>query len=382
MTAFFFVPLLAVTWMFGFAVAAHAAHYFLTIVESSATGMARNMSWKGRPFREWIRDGVQWPDDLFLDYFAKTFYFAYIVGIWAVPAILTGRLIAGHTPWATVIAGSIFWLLFPIGLLSSLASATRWTPFWSGIVVAFFHRPAKVFGFYLLSAPVLGVICLLFDLILLHTESVSMIWSIALCPVAVVCFFIYARLLGRLGLVVSFTRPEVENKSRKRRVRKPKRPWNAYDKNTRAFGPKEEIPDVAVNTQPTDLPPLESLYDGPVTGYTVDYTGNAPLIEEPKPAPKMMYLDDDEEPGPLPVAPPPDISGTDRERIAAELAKPSERELELYLRERPTEPTNPYGAETVTFLFDPKTIEPWCRLTLGLIVMSLLQRALDMLRPI
>ena len=62
MTAPIFVPLLVAAWMLGFVVAAHASHYFLTIVESSATGMARNLSWRGRPFREWIRDGVQWPE--------------------------------------------------------------------------------------------------------------------------------------------------------------------------------------------------------------------------------------------------------------------------------------------------------------------------------
>jgi hypothetical protein len=380
MSAFFFVPLLAISWIVGFAVAAHASHYFLTIIESTATGMARNLSWKGRPFREWIRDGVQWPDDLFIDYFAKTFYFAYIVGIWIVPAFLAGRLLAGRTPWATVIACSVFWLLFPIGLLSSLASHTRWTPFWSGILVAFICRPGKVFAFYLLSAPVLGILVFTLDLILIHSESMEIGWQLALCPIAVVCFFIYARLLGRLGLIVSFTRPEVERKPRQR-VRKKKRPLHAYDMTTRVFVPKEEIHDVPMNTQPTDLPPLETPYDGPVHGYTVDYAGTSPLIEEPKPAPKIMHFDDDDL-TPITVAPPPDVSGTDREKLAAKLATPSDREMELYLRERPTEPKNPYGAEAVTFLFDPKTIDPFTRLTLGLMVMAILQRALDMLRPI
>ena len=137
--------------MLGFIVAAHAAHYFLAIVESSATAMARNLSWKGQSFREWIRDGVQWPDDLFIDYFAKTFYFAYIIGIWAGPAFLVGRVIAGHSPWATVITGAVFWLCFPIGLLSSLASESRWTPFWSAIPIALCKRPAKTLAFYILS---------------------------------------------------------------------------------------------------------------------------------------------------------------------------------------------------------------------------------------
>jgi hypothetical protein len=120
-------------------------------------------------------------------------------------------------------------------------------------------------------------------------------------------------------------------------------------------------------------------FDGPVSGYDVDYEGKLPEAEAPKPT--IVHHFDDEDDTPITVAPPPDISGTDRQRIAEELANPPEREMELHMRERPTEPANPYGAESVTFLFDPKTIDPWLRLTMGLIVMALLLRALDMLRP-
>ena len=99
MTAFLFVPLLVAAWMIGFVVTAHASHYFLTIVESSATATAKNVPWRGRPFREWIRDGVSWPDDLFVDYFAKTFYFAYMIGIWAGPDVVLSRFLIGDSPW-------------------------------------------------------------------------------------------------------------------------------------------------------------------------------------------------------------------------------------------------------------------------------------------
>ena len=89
-----------------------------------------------------------------------------------------------------------------------------------------------------------------------------------------------------------------------------------------------------LHAQPANLPPIETPFDGPVTGYGVDYSGTAPPIEEPKPATKVMHFDDDDD-TPITVAPPPDIAGTDREKIAAELAKPSERELALHLRDRP-----------------------------------------------
>jgi len=378
---FLFVPLLVAAWMLGVVVVAHASHYFLTIVESSATAYTRNLPWKGRPFREWIRDGVDWPDDLFIDYFAKMFYFAYIIGIWAGPAFLLGRFLFGTSPWATVVTGAAFWFFFPIGLLSSLASQSRWTPFWSGVIVAFFQRPAKIFFFYLLSAPVLSVIFLTFDLILIHTSKTTVAWAIALAPVAVLAFFIYARLIGRLGLIVSFTRPEQDEIAPRRKKRKrPKKMLHAYDPEARQFGPKEEIhDDPPAFAQPSDLASIQTP-EGELTGYGVDYDGTRAIPEGVKPA-RIIHTFDDEDQTPITVAPPVSVAGTDRERIAAEMAIPSERELSFYRHERPTEPGNPFGSESILFLFDPKTIEPWLRLTLGLVLMALLQRALDAMRP-
>jgi len=386
MTAFLFVPLMAATWLIGLAVVAHAAHYFLTIVESSATGTARNLTWRGRPFREWIRDGVNWPDEGLVDYFAKAFYFGYIVLVWAGPAVIAGRLaVGGESPWATVIAGVAFWLLFPVGLLSSLASESRWTPFRAGLLVAFARRPGKTLAFYLVSAPVLAVLFLTFHLIMLQSDRVTAVWAVALSPLAVLLFFVYARLLGRLGLVVSYAIPQVEETAQERPQRRKRRrkPALAYDESTRWVGPKEPIPDEPpARAQPEDLPAIQTPFDGPLTGYGVDYDGRLRVPEEPKPARPVYPGGGEDDLTPITVAPPPDISETDRAKAAAAMIVPLESEVELYLRERPTEPANPYGAEAVTFLFDPKTLEPWLRLTVGLVVMALLQRALDDLRPI
>jgi len=383
MSAFLFVPILAFTWIIGFAVVLHASHYFLTIVESSATGTARNLPWHGRPFREWIRDGVNWPDEPVADWFLKALFLAYLTALWAGPAILIGYLVAGNSAWATVIAGVAYWLLFPIGLLSAMSSEDRWTPFRASLLGSLVRRPGKTLGFYLLSAPVLAVLFLTFDLTLLHSSRATIAWACALSPVAAAMFFVYARLLGRLGLVISYAQPDEPEEpvpARKPKKRKKKPPF-AYDPRYRLGVPREENSEfVPTEAQPTELPALETPMDGPVTGYTVDYSGKPPPEEAPKPAP-VIHKFDDEDDTPITVQPPPDIDNTDRTRLAAELAQPSQRELELYLRERPTEPANPYGAEAVTFLFDAKTLDPWLRLTLGIAALALLQRALDALRP-
>jgi hypothetical protein len=377
MTAPIFVPLLAATWMIGVAVVCVAAALFLAILESSAIPTARGVSWSGSSFKSWMRDGIDWPDEPFVDYFGKGAYLAYLVVLWGGPCVLLARLLFGHSPSTSVAAGGAFWLLFPIGLLSSLASDSRRTPFRLDLLVAFCLRPLQTLGFYVLSAPVLAVLVLTGDLILVHTSKASLVWAVVLTPIASLAFFLYARLLGRLGLVLSFVWAEKPEK--KRRPAKRRKPVHAYDPAARVFAPKEEVPDdPPVEAQPPEMPGIETPYDGVVTGYGVDYSG-APVVEEPKPAP-IIHKFDDEDDEPIHVADAPEISD-DRRVIADRLAKSTERELALHAPSRVEEPTNPYSVETVSFLFDLKTSVPWVTLTACVMLLALMQRGLDMLRP-
>jgi hypothetical protein len=380
MTAPIFVPLLVATWLVGGAVTAQAATFFLAILEASATPTVHKFSWRGPSFKAWMRDGIEWPEGVFADHAAKAVFFVYLVVLWGVPPVLLGRFVAGGTPWSSVIAGTAFWVMFPIGLLSSLSSPNRWSPFRIGVIVAFVRRPLQTLGFYVLSAPVLAIMVLTFDLVLIRASEDTIVWSLALAPVATVMFFIYARLLGRLGMVVSFAFPdELEEEAEQPRRRKRRGPRHAYDERTRMFGPTEAIPDEPpLQAQPPEMQGIETPYDGVVTGYGVDYSGAAP-VEEPKPAPIIQTFDDEDD-EPIRVAPPPEIS-TDRRQVAERLAKSTERELALHAPSRIEEPTNPYGADAVTFLFNPTTVVPWATLTLGLMLMALLQCALHILRP-
>ena len=67
---FLFVPLMAMTWIFGTFVASQAAHFFLTIIECSATATSENLSWRGPSFKSWMRDGIDWPDEAYADHIA------------------------------------------------------------------------------------------------------------------------------------------------------------------------------------------------------------------------------------------------------------------------------------------------------------------------
>jgi hypothetical protein len=374
MTAFLFVPLLAMTWILGLAVVSHAGQYFLSIVESSSTGTAQNVAIRGRSFREWVKDGIDWPDEPFADYMLKGFFLFYLAILWAGPAILIARFATDEPLPRLAITAGLFWLGFPIGVLSSLASGSRWNPFWPGLFLGLARRPLQTLGFYLMSAPVLAVIFLMFDLTLVRGSQSPAAWVIVLCPVGVVAFFIYARLIGRLGLALSYSLPEVEeSRPRRKKKRKPRRPVHAHDEKHRWGIPTQEFIE--------DVPKLVNPYEeGEVTGYAVDLEGKMPLEEPPKPAPIIQKFDDEDD-TPIGMEPVADLSQTDRPAIAARLANPPEHEVALYLTSRPTEPANPYGTETVTFLFDIKTVEPWLRLSAGLVLLAFCQRALDALRP-
>jgi hypothetical protein len=379
MTALIFVPLLVATWMLGFAVLSVGSSLFLAILESSATPTARGVVWRGSSFRTWVRDGIDWPDEPLADHFAKGAYLFYLVVLWGGPAVLVARLALGHSAWTSALAGAVFWLVFPVGLLSSLASDSRWTPFTPRVPIAMACRPLQTLGFYLLSAPILAVLVLTLDLALVHSTQVGVAWALALAPVGSLAFFLYARLLGRLGLVLSFVRfrePERRRPNRRRR----RKPMNAYDERTRMFSPTQDVPDdPPPDAQPPEMRGIQTPYDGEVTGYGVDYSGAPAKTEEPKPAP-VIHTFDDEDDEPIRVADAPEISD-DRRQVAAELARSTERELALHMPSRIEEPKNPYGVETVAFLFDAKTTVPWTMLTAGFMLLTLFQRGLDMLRP-
>jgi hypothetical protein len=377
---------LALAWTVGMAVESLAAALFLAVLESSANPTARPFVWRGPSFRAWMRDGIEWPEGTVADHFAKGFYLGYLVILWGAPAVLIGRLVGGTPARATVAAGAAFWLLFPIGVLSSLSARSRWTPFRPGLFVAFARRPVATFGFYLFSAPVLAVLVLSFDLALLHPLRVAVGWTLALAAAGTLAFFVYARLLGRFGMVLSYVFPEEPTEEdedpRPRRRKKRRRPINAYDPRTRVFGPTEEIPDEpALNAQPPDMEGIETPFDGVITGYGVDYSGNPAPVEEPPPA-RIVHTFDDEDDEPIVVAPPPEIS-TDRQRIAETLAASTERELTLHAPSRAPEPApaRAYGTDMLSFLFDPNTLGPWVALTAGVMLMSVIQRGLDLFRP-
>jgi hypothetical protein len=350
MTAFVFIPLLAATCVLGLALAAVAAHYFLVVFDSSASGS----------------ETIVWPQEPMADWLWKLIYLAWLGGAWMAPLVIAGRLLS-HEPWMrfTIVAGS-FWLLFPLGILSSQAANSPWVPFWPGLPARLLQRPKATAIFYFLSLPIVVAIVGPAYLIFARTVT-STVLAVAAAPIAAAAYLIYARALGRLGLVLTFTiGGDNEPGSKKRKLRQ-------APAEKAKVGEHDEQP---VFKQPSELPPIETPFEGPVTGYDVRFDDSLP---DPQPrTPSRLPIDDDEDLTPFAM------EKTQESAVPAPALKPpSPEELALWddRRKRIKEPSQPFDGSLLRFLGESKTAGAWLILAGGLALLALMIQLMRELRP-
>ena len=366
MTAFIYVPLLAFTWVFAFGLAVYVAHCFLVVLEGTAVGT----------------EEVVWPDEPMFDWLWQVFYLAWLAGAWAAPSLILVRMLTldyGTGPWLVAVGGGLFWLLAPIGLLSSLGGGTPWLPLSLGLFPRLAQRPKATFLFYLLSAPVVaaGTAGVYYGLARADVPALGRLLAGA---VAAAALLLYARLMGRLGFVLSFTAGPGERRRKRRRNRRPREravavtdPWAAPE------GEPEPEPaaEAAPRRQPSEMEPIQTPFEGPVSGYDVVFE-DRPRPAEPPPRPARTVPDEDEG-EPLAMAEDElDLEAPPPERPPVE-ARPED--VAALLREEPEEPANPWGATVVTFFWQAKPFQAWTKLALGFGLLGILLQALRELRP-
>jgi hypothetical protein len=355
--AFLFVPLLAATWIVGLYFAMIASHYFLSVLESSAAG----------------NDSIEMPVEPFVDWVGKVVYLGFFVVIWGVPSLTVMAATKGQDEFIRmVMIGLPFWLLFPIGILSPLALVSRWVPFYPGLVSRMMQKFSATVQMYLLTFPVAMLFFYCFGMLVKSETSYVMVFILS--PLTALCFLVYARLVGRLGFVLSFTRGIETEKVKK--PTKPKRP--------RPVVP-EEAP---VYVQPSEMKAIRNPFDDEeVTGYSVNFVGK---VEEQKaPPPKIeeeeSYIIEDGlevEESPAPVRetgskPPKNNPGSNA------FDPPLEEEVQLYSKKKKLkEPKVPFGSDSILFLASPDMIRGLLKLGAGMMVLSLLIHFLGALRPV
>ncbi len=174
-------------------VLAYTAHYFLVVVADTAAGV----------------DKVRWPADLIVDWIGQSLRLFALVGVLLVPVgLLTpiiGRLLppdyAGLEMAVAVVAW--LWLVFPVGLLSSMSVGSVFAVVRPAVVVALMRRWPAVILFYAVTAVgFLGVVvawaaALAGQLLLLPVACLGSAWGL----------LVYARLIGRLGWLAERARP-------------------------------------------------------------------------------------------------------------------------------------------------------------------------------
>ena len=341
--AFIFVPLLACFCVFAWIFAIHAAHYFLVVVVSSGAG----------------GDRVEWPDEPLLDWFWKVFYLGFLMSLWLAPALIVGRTVGGET--TTIVVATLFYgLMFPLSLLSSLAAPTKWLPFYPPIVPRLAQRSSQTMGFYLRSVVPLVVGGASMWVLAGNGGTGLVILAAVLLPAA---WMVYARLLGRLAFVLTFTKGPKKKRKRPRRARPDERPESS---DPWAVPDEEEVG----VTRPSEATPHSTMF-GDVVGY--DLTTSPP----PPPPPTPVFVPDEEnEPVPLAESEPdePEVVADDEgERPRRRRRRAGE---DFTQSRHIPEPKRPFDATMWTFLFDAASLQAWVRMAFGVGVVGGIWRGL------
>jgi hypothetical protein len=252
--AVLFVPALAGSVICGFVFLLFAANYYLTVMESTGVG-AKEVTWFSEPI---------------LDNAWKLGYLAWLIGLWLGPAYFIGRAATSGMDsvwWKLAVPIAFFWLCYPISQLSSLSATSIWYPLVPDVFARLVQRPVVTFGFLLLSIPILAAFAVGFKWAFLTEDAWRLLFAGA--PLMVIAGLMYARLIGRLAFALKFTKSLFSEKRKK--------------KPSLSVAASAEEKTEEVFNQPSELPPINTPYDGELSGYDVK------LEDDPLPRPKKRF---------------------------------------------------------------------------------------------
>jgi hypothetical protein len=343
--AILFVPSLAAAAVLGFVFALVAANHYLTILQSTAAG-ARHVTWGV----EGVFDG-----------FWKPFYLLWLAGVWAGPAVLASRVAGAAGLMSYVVPLAVVWLCYPVSQLSSLSGPTIWLPLHPGVFDRLLQKPGVTLGFFALSLLPLAAVGVGFYGVF-RAEGTP--WLVAGCALLVAGLYGYARLLGRLAFVLMFTKSRLTRRKKK----------DTRDELPPLQTPAPAEPEAEEEgfRQPSDLPPIETPDEGPLTGYDVKFADDPPRparkrvraeAAEPAERPRRQP-DPDEDDTPYEVNLP-EGEALPEERVPASVVTPREDEMKLISRDGvPRKPKVVWSGEVLAFLGQPNTLAAAGLLTL------------------
>ncbi len=163
---------------------AAASNILIAIVSQSAVGSNR------------IRE---WPPMNFISSIGEMLPVSVAVIFTAAPGWMLARLVAQEAWQAWLLFGGTLVVGFPVTLLSQLAGNSTWELVELKVLGAMVRRPFSMLLFYAQSACLLALCVWATAAVVPHSEYLPL----ALVPLYVGCLLLYARLLGRLGWILS-----------------------------------------------------------------------------------------------------------------------------------------------------------------------------------
>ena len=334
--AFIFVPALVACVIFGALFATFAAQHYLNVMQSTGSGARQ----------------VVWPAEPLVDNLWKVVYLAWLIGLWLGPAWFIGQAFAKtDLPWMRyALPLAVFWICYPFSQLSSLSGPTIWLPLHHDVFGRIARKPHVLLGFLFLS----GITLALFGLGFHWTfNAEGLVYLFLGGPLFVVSALIYARLLGRLAFALMYTRSILSRRKKKKRTEKAK--------------PEAEPPageEQPVFVQPSELPPIQTPDEGPLTGYDVKFDDkprkrvraeSATAAKSPEPLPPPKRLKNDDEDVEAYGVREPEVEP--EERAPVDIVKPSEIEMRLLSRDdAPKPPKQVWSLQLMEFLYQPETL--------------------------
>jgi len=321
---------------------AWAGHCYLVVVQGTAAGSDR-VGWPDEPIFDWIVRGL-FPTSLVV----------VLLGGAAILARALGPSFLPNQPELRflLLAVPMVWLLFPVAMLSSLASNAGFSIFSFRLLWRLVQLGPALPLFYLVTAVLVPAAAALLSVGLLTRA-----WYVL--PIAVVfagaVLLLHARFLGRIGWMLS----QLDFRSRKKAPRQK----DQEDESPRPL----HVNDPWAEPEPN---PLLAPEPAPGGYRVVEIEEETPLPKTAKPA--DPYERDDQPYAladePLPEKPAPEMPPVDEESV----------KRELRLRERIPEdppPARPLLDGLWTFPFYESTLKAWFWLGLSGLAMGVFARA-------
>jgi hypothetical protein len=181
----FFVLSLATLAILAAYAFALAAHCYLVVAQATAAGL----------------DRVDWPDEMPLDWLPGAAHLGALLLVWLAPAgILARALRHDFLPGEPglrflLLAGPGLWLFFPVGFISALSSASRWTPVSPRVLARLAGVWPALLLFYASTAWVAAGTA---GLVYLGLFTPAWYALPLVCAAAGAALLVHARLVGRL----------------------------------------------------------------------------------------------------------------------------------------------------------------------------------------